>query len=372
MGFMSGRDVASISDAPAGANQTVTGRGPHSRTWATLAWETNGWSEAVCLTNVAYTELEIGLHRRNPSDGSWVESSAKVAIQPDGGALGQGGQDTLYLPGSLYSDALTCSTWDGQTLTSRPIGLALFDGQHSALIAELRDGPVGQLLPPGSVVIYTNICTDLRCDLLVEYKKSGYEASLILRERFDPSEWGFTDPSTVRVQWLTEFFGSQPANITETTNHTGFIDALIDFGSVQMGQGKGFLLGDPPESGTRVYKHWQVMPDSGRVVLSEEIRGWRCQIRSRHYLLIPPLSSCTGMVRQHRNLPASLICCRRHAPSGTRPIGWRLPKPTTNAFQDTWRIMTSAALSPILYSKVGMTGRMFSPRQQPSRCQEPP
>src|SRR5207244_9953683 len=132
-----------------------------------------------------------------------------VTIQPDGGAMGQGGQDRLYFPGSLYSDALQCSSSDGKTLTSRPVGLALSDGEHSALIAQLREGPVGQLLGSGSAVIYTNICTDLRCDLLVEYKKSGYEASLILRERFDPSEWGFTDPSTVRVQWLTEFFGSQ-------------------------------------------------------------------------------------------------------------------------------------------------------------------
>src|SRR5262249_11630935 len=134
-----------------------------------------------------------------------------------------------------------------------------------------RDGPSGQLLPSGDRVMYTNICTDLRCDLLVEYKKGGYDASVILREKLDPQEWGFADPSAVRVQWLTEFFGSGPLNVIEAPAANGLSDALIDFGDLHMLSGTGFLLGDPGQSEVRVYKHWQVLPDSGRTVLVEEI-----------------------------------------------------------------------------------------------------
>jgi alpha-L-rhamnosidase len=215
--------------------------------------------------------LEVGLHRKDSSDGSWTESTTELTIQPTGGAIGQNGQHRLYLPGSLYNDALQCTTSDGKTITTRPIGLALFDGQKSALIAELRDRHVGHLLPSGDKVIYRNICTDLKCDLVVEYKKGGYESSVIIRERFDPSEWGFTNAATVRVQWLTEFFGSPPESMVEAPPLNGLSDAEIDFGELQMGEGKAFLLNDSAVSETRVYKRWLVLPDSGRTVLVEEI-----------------------------------------------------------------------------------------------------
>ena len=210
------------------------------------------------------------MHRK-AQDGSWVECTTEISIQRDGGALGANGQQQLYIPGSLYTDALKCTTSDGKTLISRPIGLALFDGERSALIGELRDGPVGQLLPSGDKVIFTNICTDVQCDLLVEYKKAGYESSLVLREAIDPTEWGFSDGSNVRLQWLTEFFSPPPPRLAASESRQNMTDTMIDFGAVQMLRGKGFLLEDSQERGVRVLKQWLVTPDTGRTVLVEEV-----------------------------------------------------------------------------------------------------
>src|SRR5262245_7500998 len=71
---------------------SIIDRNMHTRTWAQLTWETNEFGKAFCLTNVAYTEPEIGMHRRNPADGTWIESTKEISIQPTGGALGQNGQ----------------------------------------------------------------------------------------------------------------------------------------------------------------------------------------------------------------------------------------------------------------------------------------
>jgi hypothetical protein len=147
-------------------------------------------------------------------NGRWSDSSSQLEIQAGGGALAAEGPTRFYVPGDLYNDAVQCWMSSGRAIVTRPIGLALFDGQKSVLVAELREGPVGQLLGSGSAAVYTNICTDVRGDLLVENRKAGYEASLILRERFDPADWGFTNLAAVRVQWLTEFLGGATPQVS--------------------------------------------------------------------------------------------------------------------------------------------------------------
>src|SRR5882724_9386871 len=145
-------------DPPTTAQEySVIERGIHHRVWQYTTLQTNALGKALHTTNL-YTEMETGMHRQG-ADGEWIECSPELRIQPDGGALANNVQNPLYVPGSLYSDALGCMTSDGKVLTSRPLGLSFFDGGTNIFIAELRDGPIGQLLPSGSQVLYTNICT---------------------------------------------------------------------------------------------------------------------------------------------------------------------------------------------------------------------
>ena len=56
----------------------------------------------------------------------------------------------------------------GTRLSSRPLGLSLFDGTNGVLIAELKSS-IGQVLPSGTGIIYTNVFTDqLGCDLVAD------------------------------------------------------------------------------------------------------------------------------------------------------------------------------------------------------------
>ena len=247
---------------------SIVERGEHHRVWQRTFWQTDVAGTAVLVTN-AYTELEIGLYRKSAA-GEWLECSPEISIQNDGGAVATNISHALYFPGSLYTDALECRTSDGKTLTSRPIGLSLFDGERSVLIAELRNGAIGQLLPSGDAAIYTNICSDVQCDLLVTAKKSGYEADMILRERIDPRDWGFSDTSRVRVQWLTEFFNLPMPATTQRILADGLEEEFLDFGELKMPSGKGFSLGEPRAATVSVRKHLEVL-DGGRTVLVEEV-----------------------------------------------------------------------------------------------------
>jgi hypothetical protein len=253
-----------------GVSYSVVSRRPYSSVWERVSTATNSDGEIFQITN-SYNEIAVGLNKQ-AGDGTWIPASNQIQIQPDGGAAANGAQHTAYFPGSLYNDAFSVTTPDGKTLTSRPLGLSYFDGERSILIAELTNGPVGQMLPSGNQIIYTNICTDIRLDLLSSYKLSGFESDLIIREQLpDPIECGFSDPSRVRLQWLTEFFDPPTPDITPNALADGSIDQVLHFGTFKMLPGKGFMIGTDTSdrNRVRVTKQWTIL--QGRTFLIEEI-----------------------------------------------------------------------------------------------------
>src|SRR5258708_5819920 len=147
---------------------TIVERGPHHRRWQKVVAIIEPSGRTVYRTN-SYVELETGLHTRDAA-GNWVDAGDQIDLQSEGGAVSRNAGHRLYLPGNLYTDALDCATADGQRFISRPLGLSYFDGATNVLVAELRDGPVGQLA--GNQVLYPNICAGARLDLLVRNKKA--------------------------------------------------------------------------------------------------------------------------------------------------------------------------------------------------------
>jgi hypothetical protein len=232
--------AAPIQDLPAPTPYAVTQRGPHSRVWERTVLEPAPFGKNFPRKHT-YTELATGLHHL--VNGEWVDSGDQIQIQPQGGAVAQNGQHQLYLPSDLYNDALTLTTPDSKTLVSRPLGLAFADTQRNTLIAELKQGPTGQILPSGNQALYTNICTDCSLDLLVTYKLAGVESDLVIRSQLpDPTEFGFTND--VRLQWWTEFFAPPDPQKIQSVLPDGTIDETLDFGEMKMGSGKAFLVGD--------------------------------------------------------------------------------------------------------------------------------
>src|SRR5258708_36214278 len=151
-----------------------------------------------------------------------------MQIRPDGSAApATRGQTWLRVPGALYPGAVRAAGPDGTVLTFRPAMLAYSDGQRTALIAELKQGSTGLLLPSGSEVLYTNVATDFRLDVLVGYKRSGVRSDLLIREPLpDPSEYSCTNgdgttSSNVCLQWWTEFFNSTDPLASSPSRTTG-------------------------------------------------------------------------------------------------------------------------------------------------------
>src|SRR5207247_650030 len=129
-------------------------------------------------------------------------------------------------------------------LRCRPLCLAYADGERNALIAELKPDSTALLLPSRSAVLYSNICTDLRLDLLVTYKLAGCRSDLIIREPLpDPRDYGFTNAdATVYLQWWTEWFDNpEPTIKPGRASSDGLSDSALAFGRLRMPPGTAFF-----------------------------------------------------------------------------------------------------------------------------------
>jgi hypothetical protein len=247
----------------------VVDRGANSRVWQRTTYETTPDGKQIPRTH-QYTELATGLHYQKK--GQWVESKEEIEILPNGTAAAVQGQHQAYFPGNIYQGVIELVTPDGKHLRSRPLGLSYDDGSHTVLIAELKDS-VGQLVGPNQV-IYPDAFTDFKADLRYTYTKAGFEQDIILREQpLTPESYGL-NPTTARLEVLTEFFNPpQPTMTTARLPQQAGIalnDENLDFGAMKMILGRAFLLGsDAHEGGVLVSKSWLKL--EGRQFLVEEV-----------------------------------------------------------------------------------------------------
>jgi len=286
--------IARAQPAPPGAGQTNlppdTDYAPvsvsaNSRVMQRVTYQLGPSGQVVSRVH-SYTELATGLNHL--VNGAWVPSSDQISLTPSGpaAAAATNGQHQVFFPEDIYEGVITCIASDGLQMQSRPLCIAYFDGTNRTLIGSLTNS-VGQLLPSGNSVIYTNCFSDpddssFAADLLCTYRKSGFQADLIFRSRpVAPELLGLG--SNVRIQLLTEFFGTPaPAQTSAVTNSVdGLSDSILDFGAIRMAWGKAFLVGDPAQSAsaglasTPVYKSWQIV--DGRSFLVEELPYVRIQ-----------------------------------------------------------------------------------------------
>ncbi|HLX70602.1 MAG TPA: hypothetical protein VKV04_13330 [Verrucomicrobiae bacterium] len=247
---------------------TVVSQGANHQVWQSQTY--NQAPNGKIVTNILqYTELATGLNHL--VNGQWVASSEEIDIAPDGSsAWATNGQHRVYFPGDIYNGEIELVTPDGKTLQSQPIGLSYFDGTNSVLLAVVTNA-TGAILSSGNQVIYTNAFDGLNADLLYTYTKAGFEQDVVLNEQPpDPSSLGL-NPATTRLQVLTEFFDPPQPNVTTMTVPTDAGDLendILNFGVMQMGQGRAFLIGAGSPS-VGVDKQWLEL--EGRQFLVEEV-----------------------------------------------------------------------------------------------------
>ncbi len=280
--------VSSMPTAGASTPYSVVERGPNHRVWERMTYETGPMGKAVPKVH-RYTELATGMHYQQ--DGQWVETKEKISVLPAGfGAAATNGPHQVYFPPDIYSGVIKMVTTDGQQLHSRPLGISYFDGTNSVMIAELTNS-IGQILPSGNQVIYTNAFTDFAADLVCTYRKAGFECDLVFREQPPAPDLFGLNPQTSRLELLTEFFDApNPAiEVGKPNTQDGLADTTLQFGTMTMGRGKAFLVIAPSQplqplvtvgqavqgtipsgqSAVPVYKSWETL--QGRTFLIEEV-----------------------------------------------------------------------------------------------------
>jgi hypothetical protein len=163
---------------------------------------------------------------------------------------------------------------DGKELRSHVLGLSYYDNAtgKSVLIAEVKDSQ-GQLFPP-NVVVYPDAFTDFKADVRYTYTKAGFEQDIVLQERPPlPEDYGLNSASTV-LEVLTEFISPPKPGIRSDTVHSRkgepLADESLDFGTMHIGRGRAFLIGDSDPGVIPVCKQWTKM--EGRTFLIEQVQ----------------------------------------------------------------------------------------------------
>ncbi|HEX3799989.1 MAG TPA: hypothetical protein VH413_14950 [Verrucomicrobiae bacterium] len=242
-------------------------KGANDRVWQRIEARSDNARRISSRTNFV-KELSTGMHHL--VGGQWIESSENIEIT-SGGAAATNGQHQIYFAGNINTTGgIHLVESDGEAMSSRIMGIGYYDASTgtNVLIAELQDS-VGQLLPTLNQALYTNAFTDFQADVRYTYTKQGLEQDVILRQQPpSPAEWNL-NPQTTFLQIWTEFTQC-PDPFIRTNQISGYQDEQLDFGLMEMGEGKAFSL-DGQSNLTPVFKHWRTFPESGRKFLVEEI-----------------------------------------------------------------------------------------------------
>jgi len=264
-----GPDVARLQSS----KYSVVERGANHKVFERLEYQRTPGGNVVARPH-RYTAIGTGMHYQD-AGGAWKEAKEVIRPAAGGGAEAIEGRHSVYFPYDIYSGVIRTVTPSGVQLKSRPLCISYFDGANSYMIAELTNS-VGQILPSGNQIIYTNAFSQF-ADLLCTYRKGGIECDLVLRSQIpSPAECGL-NPSTSRLELITEWFDTpEPRQLASPARATDALaDVTLDFGSMRMIRGKAFAIGAGssegaiPKAQTPVSKSWTHI--EGRACLIEEV-----------------------------------------------------------------------------------------------------
>ncbi len=253
------------------APYAVVERGPHHKRVAHTLTLTNALGKVSYRTN-GYTEIADGMNHL--AGNQWVESTEEIQITANGGQATNSAHQVIFAANANSPAAIQLVTPEGKQLSSHVVALSYFDPStgNSALISQLQDS-VGQLVSSNEVIYPNALGGDCEADIFYHFSIAGLEQNIILRQQPPSPEAYNLSSAGTWLQVTTEFIDAPtPALVTnafDSTSQGAALDQLIDFGIMQIGRGKAFLIGDtPPDSqSVNVLKQWVVQ--DGRTFLLE-------------------------------------------------------------------------------------------------------
>ena len=93
-----------------------------------------------------------------------------------------------------YNGVLEVVTPDGRQLKSRPLGISYDDGSNTVFIATLTNS-IGVLVSSNQIVYPNAFAADFKADLVMKYRRGGFECDLVFRTQPAPSDAYGLDPA---------------------------------------------------------------------------------------------------------------------------------------------------------------------------------
>ncbi len=245
-----------------GADAVVIERGLHHRLWRQT--ETVPLPDGRTFERASsYTELAHGMHYEQ--EGRLLESREVLELFQDGAIGRQTQAKVVFAPNIATPGAVDIETPDGKRLQCHVLGLGLYDeaNQASLLLAGIKDS-VGQLHAP-NVLVYPDAFDDVSATLRYTYRRDGISQDVLLLQKITLPN-GFNE-ATTRLEIWTEFVNPPPP-ILQASVRDGRQDVTVDFGAMQIGEGKAFSLNGGGPS-FPVTKQWLTI--EGRIFLVEAI-----------------------------------------------------------------------------------------------------
>ena len=278
--------TASLSLQAQRTNRTsqIVERGPHHQTVEYVESHTNRTAGLVTKTN-RVTTLKTGMNRQ--VNGEWIESIPELKAVA-GGARASGGAHEVFFKSDAAAAAVVQITLPGGArLSGHVLGLYYYDAAsgQSVRLATIKSSS-GEILPDNEVV-YRDCFDGLTADLKYRYEAGRLEQDVVIRENpAPPSAFGLNDQTT-RMEVITEFLEGQPSGRRErvmkrlaegaarqTLVEPDWTDEWLDFGAMQMVNGRAFRAGQQPGREPQLKSHpvgkrWEQV--GGRKLLIESV-----------------------------------------------------------------------------------------------------
>ncbi|HEY4415437.1 MAG TPA: LamG-like jellyroll fold domain-containing protein, partial [Verrucomicrobiae bacterium] len=289
------------ADLPPPTKYRMVEQGADHNVWQRETFEQAPSGQIVSKIH-KYTELATGLNYQD-AQGQWQPSQEAIETYA-GGAIARQGQYQVIFADNLNTEgAIDLQTPDKKRLRSNILGLGYYDHSsgQAVLIAQLQDSE-GQLIASNQV-LYPNAFQGVAADVRYTYKKGKFEQDVILREQPPTPETYGMNPATTELEVMTEFLNPPAAKISGRSAAKGVeSDGEISWGTMAIGHGKAFDLGESKKLHSQVSVTKQYAVVDGRQVLIEMVPVTEIQSSLRKL----PVQTST-----QRRLPFSVTKARK-------------------------------------------------------------
>jgi hypothetical protein len=227
---------------------SVVDRGPFYRVLQRTVAVTDNATGQVSQQVQSYIDLGTGMNYL--SNGQWVEAQDLIEVTATGAQATHGQMTGNFNSDITSAGAITLSTAT-ETFQSHPIGLFYFDST-SGKVAQLGavQSSVGTLYPP-NVIVFSNVLSGVRADLMLVWAKNGFEQNLVLKQNPPPPESFSMSSSTTTFQlWTAMDSCPAPQEQRPVLLPSGLEDHILIFGSTWFPVGAVFVFGNTPVPAT--------------------------------------------------------------------------------------------------------------------------